>query len=45
MQSGTGFFTAQDLFPDRSKSRSIAGSKLIRLRRIQTVEPAAIALR
>jgi len=41
-QIGTGLFTAQDLFPDHSKSRSIAGSKLIRLRRIQTVEPAGM---
>jgi hypothetical protein len=41
-QIGTDLFTAQDLFPDHSKSRSIAGSKLIRLRRIQTVEPAGM---
>jgi len=27
-QIGTGLFTAQDLFPDRSKSRSAASSKL-----------------
>jgi hypothetical protein len=36
-RSGTDFFTAQDLFPDRSKSRSTASSKLARVQLAQTL--------